>query len=263
MPRFIIAAHLSWNAGPRDHSIDAWAKTFFNRYFGTTSTNLHEIYLLLFESAKFYYMTLQHGVWHYANLGKLHLPDFPRWELEYNSYWRVQYDKLITQAKVEIFNLQRLTQLIDDNLADPDVKHKYDLELLRACAEIFRHNAEVFTTLADLELAIANASDKFHFADRDEALKYLRSAETLLQNHIDDRKKVFKGIVDTYEITQLPQGLSLPDKPYVFARDRGRNFANRTPDMSFLVIDEEMLDIEGYLERLIKYNDNYEKEYPK
>ena len=49
---------------------------------------------------------------------------------------------------------------------------------------------------------------------------------------------------------------------YVFAPDRARHFANRTPDMRYLILDEELLDLEGYLDRLENYLSEYEAAVP-
>ena len=43
----------------------------------------------------------------------------------------------------------------------------------------------------------------------------------------------------------------------MFAPDRARHFANRTPDIRYLILDEELLDLEGYLERLKAYIEDY------
>jgi hypothetical protein len=71
---------------------------------------------------------------------------------------------------------------------------------------------------------------------------------------------VFTDLVATWEWTRLPKGLSRPGQPYVFARERARHFANRTPDMRYLIMDEELLDLEGYLDRLKRYNREYEEQ---
>ena len=62
---------------------------------------------------------------------------------------------------------------------------------------------------------------------------------------------------------QFPKGMSLPGKEYLHARDRQRNFANRRADLSFMIYDEEMLDLEGYLRDLKKYIEWYEVNYIK
>jgi hypothetical protein len=59
--------------------------------------------------------------------------------------------------------------------------------------------------------------------------------------------------VKVWEQTRLPKGLSLPGKAYFFRQDIARHFANRTPDMRFVLIDEDDLDLEGYLIKLKAY----------
>ena len=68
-------------------------------------------------------------------------------------------------------------------------------------------------------------------------------------------------IGSTWEKHQFPKGMSLPGKQYLHARDRQRNFANRRPDLSFMIYDEEMLDLEGYLKELKAYIEWYETNY--
>jgi len=55
--------------------------------------------------------------------------------------------------------------------------------------------------------------------------------------------------------------MSLPGKQYLHARDRQRNFANRRADLTFMIYDEEMLDLEGYLRDLKKYIQWYETNF--
>ncbi len=55
--------------------------------------------------------------------------------------------------------------------------------------------------------------------------------------------------------------MSTPDKQYVHGRDQQRNFANRRPDLSFMIYDEQLLGLEDYLVRLREYIDWYNKTY--
>ena len=64
-----------------------------------------------------------------------------------------------------------------------------------------------------------------------------------------------------WEKTRLPKGLSTPDKQYFHKMDRSRHFANRTADLSYLIYDEQLLNMEGYLERLRKYRKSFQIEY--
>ena len=64
-----------------------------------------------------------------------------------------------------------------------------------------------------------------------------------------------------WEQTRLPKGLSLPDKPYFHRQDRARHYAFRTADMSYLIYDEQLLDIETYLTKLLDYIAGYKTMY--
>jgi hexosaminidase len=55
--------------------------------------------------------------------------------------------------------------------------------------------------------------------------------------------------------------LSTKDKKYFFRQDRARHFANRRPDMSYLIYDEQLLDMEGYLTDLRQYMASYKDLY--
>ncbi len=55
--------------------------------------------------------------------------------------------------------------------------------------------------------------------------------------------------------------MSTPGKKYVHARDQQRNFANRRPDLSFMICDEEALGLEEYLKNLKDYIESYKTKY--
>jgi len=253
MPRFICAAEYSWSCKGPD--MDVWIDRYMREYFGNDARNMRELFQLLQDGAIFYYDTFQRRVWHWGDIGKIHLPDFPKGELEYNSFWRRRYAQLLHRAESERQRINRALRIIDDNLSR-QVKHRHDFEIFRTCAELMRHNADLVAMLGQLEQEIGTAHS-LHFSDRKEALKHLEQARTMIEEHLADRKAVFENLVKVWERTRLVKGYSTPEKPYVFAPDRARHFANRTPDMRYLIMDEELLDLEGYLERLKAYISDY------
>jgi hypothetical protein len=76
---------------------------------------------------------------------------------------------------------------------------------------------------------------------------------------VAERKEAYGDMVATCEKMQLPKGMSTPEKRYVHGRDRGRNLANRTADMRYLVVDEEELGLEGWADALDALADRYEE----
>ena len=256
IPRFICAADYSWKAQGRD--IDTFARRYFANYFGPDAKDLPELFQILQESACFYDDTFQRRVWHWGDIGKIHLPDFPRGDLEISNYWRGRYAKLLDKALQERKALDKAIGLIDENLGR-GILHRYDVEIMRSVAVLMKQNVDTILMLAELENMITDASDS-HFNDRQASLKCLKQAQEMIQKNLDERNKAYNDLVALWEKTRLPKGMSLPGKPYVFARDRARHFANRTPDMSYLIYDLQLLDIEGYLARLKEYTAQYEKD---
>ena len=254
VPRFICAAEYSWAS--KDLDVDIWIDRYIRDYFGHEARNVRELFQLLQDGSVFYYHTFERNVWHWGDVGKIHIPDFPRQELEYHPFWCRRYAQLLHRAAAQRQKIARALQILDDNLSR-EVKHREDLEIFRTCAELMRHNADLLLMLGRLEDAIGSASG-IHFSDRKESLRHLEQARTMIEEHLADRKAVFENLVEVWERTRLPKGYSTPDKPYVFAPDRARHLANRTPDMRYLIMDEELLDLEGYLDRLKAYIADYQ-----
>ncbi|MEW6751811.1 MAG: beta-N-acetylhexosaminidase [Candidatus Latescibacterota bacterium] len=255
MPRFACAAEYSWSAaGP---PLETWVDRFLRQYFGPQASHLRELFQLLQDGALFYYDTFQRRVWHWGDIGKIHLPDLPRADLEYDPFWRRRYAQLLHLAADQRQRVDGALAILDDNLQRAG-RHRYDLEVYRTTAELMRHNADLVLMLGELEGAITAAHQQ-HFADRLASLAQLRRALGLVEANLRDREQVFGNLVDVWERTRLPKGWEAPGKPYVFAPDRARHFANRTPDMRYLILDEELLDLEGYAGRLREYIAQYER----
>jgi len=119
-----------------------------------------------------------------------------------------------------------------------------------------RHTCQTYIDLSNLEYAIRKAH-QLTFVDRDSAWYSLQDATKIIENNLKERADVYKDLVNTWEKTRLPKGMSTADKKYFFQQDRTRHFANRKPDMTFLIYDEQDLDLEGYLEKLKAYMEKY------
>jgi len=254
-PRFLCAAEYAWSSS--GSTLEEWKVKFARTYFGAEVKDLWRLYRLLQGSAWFYYNSFQRQVWHYGDVGKVHLPDLPRWEdLEYSAFWQRRYADWVRDARSELERVEEELALIHENLARP-LRNKCDFELYRAIAGLFRHNARVILNLAQLEQLVGQAHD-VHFTSRPRALRSLREAVALARATVAEREEAYREMVATCEKMQLPKGMSTPEKRYVHGRDRGRNFANRTPDMRYLVVDEEQLGLEGWADLLDALASRYE-----
>jgi hexosaminidase len=198
-------------------------------------------------------------VWHWGEIGKTHLPDLPRDDIEYDPFWNTQYGKMIERSKEQVVKMERVLEICDTNTG-LRVKHLYDFELFRRIAELFRHTANTYLALSALENKIAEAH-RLHFQDHRSAYNALVQAREIAKDNLLERELVFARIKTTWEKHQFPKGMSLPGKEYLHARDRQRNFANRRPDLTFMIYDEQLLGLEDYIRDLSDYITWYKIQY--
>ncbi len=258
MLSFINSAQYSWNgAAPQ---LDEFEDLFFASYYGDNVVDMKELYQLLNEGAYYYAATLERNVWHHGVIGKTHLPDLPRGQnIEHDPYWNAEYKDMVNRSGIQSDKMGRALQIIETNkkLA---VDHKYDFELYRTIVDLIDHTCHTYQDLSNLERLITEAH-RSAFSDRQSAYNSLQKAEQLIQSSLERRENVFNKLVTTWEKTRLPKGMSTSEKQYFYKPDRARHYANRTPDMSYLIYDEQLLDMEGYLERLREYRKTFQMEF--
>ena len=155
--------------------------------------------------------------------------------------------------------MQRVLDICRVNL-EQGAKKAYDFELFTRLAELFQHTARTYLALSNIENTITQAH-RSHFTSNERAYEALQRAEQIIEENLAEREEVFNKIIITWQKSQLPRGMSTPDKKYVHGRDQQRNFANRRPDLSFMIYDEQLLGLEDYLKKLREYMDWYKKTY--
>ncbi|MEO8914489.1 MAG: beta-N-acetylhexosaminidase [Puia sp.] len=258
MLSFVTTAAFSWNAS--NPGLPEFTQSFFRNYYGNQEKSLDSLFLLLNEGAYFYYETLERQVWHFGSIGKTYLPDLPRGDaLEYDPYWNLKYADMIKKAAEFKTKMQSAIQICKNNL-DLPVQHAHELELFETIAELIQHTAQLYLDLSSLENAIRKAHVS-RFLNYDTTYMALLAAQEIVESGIAERKRVYDHLVQVWEQTRLPKGMSTPEKHYFFRQDITRHFANRTADMRFLVIDEDDLDLEGYLIKLKVYTRDFKETF--
>ncbi len=258
MMSFVTSAEYSWS-GARP-SLRQFKDNFSKSYYGQNAMNMEELYLLLNEGAYYYMSTFERNVWHHGEIGKTHLPDLPRGDaLEYDPFWNTEYREMVQKSKAMRRKMERALAIIREN-QQRGVRHAYDFEVFRTIATLIRHTCLTYEDLSDLEHAISRAH-RNTFVNKDTAVHYLEEAALIIEKSLERRKMVFNDLVSVWEKTRLPKGMSTADKKYFFRQDRARHFANRRPDMTYLIYDEQLLGMEDYLEKLNRYIEFYKETF--
>ena len=258
MLSFVTSAQYSWNATAP--GLEEFEDSFFQNYYGPNVKDMEELYELLNEGAYYYAHSLERNVWHHGDIGKTHLPDLPRGQyVEYDQYWNNEYSEMVKRSRAQKENMKRALQIIDINMGQVE-RNAYDFEVYQSIAKLIEHTCLTYLDLSELEYTITQAH-KNAFIDRSATLKSLEQAEQLIMNSLARRQKVYTDLVTVWEKTRMPKGMSAPDKKYFYKMDRSRHFANRTPDMGYLIYDEQLLDMEGYLEKLRAYRKSFQLKF--
>ena len=256
MMHFVNAAAYSWNGSSPDR--DEFRKSFFAEYYGRSAIGMEELYELLNESVYYFAGTMERNVWHYGEIGQTHLPDLPRGDaLEYDPFWNTRYKEKVILSKEILKKMERALEVVEEN-KKANLKHGNDFEIYRTTAELVKHTCLTYIDLSNLEYAIKEAHNK-RFIDYNASLNSLIKAQQIIESSLKRRAVVFSDLVSVYEETRLPKGFSTADKEFFWQQDRARHFAFRRPDMTFLIYDEQLLDMEGYLEKLKVYIESFKK----
>jgi hexosaminidase len=249
---FVNAAAWSWNGSAPQ--LDEFRKSFFINYYGKAAAGMEELFTLLNEGVYYFAGTMERNVWHYGEIGQTNLPDLPRGDaIEYDPFWNTRYKEKVLQSEEMMTKMDKALLIIEKN-KKAGVKHDYDFEIFRTTAELVKHTCLTYIDLSNLEYAIKEAHVS-RFEDCNASVASLLKAQNIVVTSLMRRESVFSDLVRVYEETRLPKGLSTPDKQFFWQQDRARHFGYRRPDMSFLIYDEQLLDMEGYLEKLKTYTE--------
>ncbi len=260
MLSFVTTAAFSWNA--ESYNLPEFTNAYFANRYGHASQEIDSLYYLLNEGAYFYMESFERRVWAWGEIGKTHLPDLPRGDaLEYDPFWNKRYADRLIIANEFVAKMDKAIEIGTTNLK-LDIQNKQDIEVFLTLAELIRHTAYTYQDLSNLEYAIKEAHQK-RYLDVNEAFNALKKAETIVSNSLARREKVYNNLVATWQQTMLPKGMSTESKTYFFEQDRTRHFANRTSDMTYLIYDEQLLNMEGYLQDLRSYMQFFQKRYLK
>ena len=258
MMSFINSAEWSWSGG--QPGLEEFTDKFFLNYYGEQSTDMKELYLLLNKAGYYYYKSLERRVWHYGDIGKTHLPVLPRGDnLEYDEYWNREYAAKVEESSEQAKQMERAMEIIRTN-QEIGVRNSYDLELFASITDLVSHTCHTYLALSELERAIKEAHNQ-RFLSHDAAYASMENAVKIIDVNLAERQKVYQDLVNIWEKTRLPKGMSTDDKAYFHRQDRARHFANRTADMSYLIYDEALLGLEQYRDDLMEYMEWYRELY--
>lgn len=160
------------------------------------------------------------------------------------------YRELLNNAHKQEDRVKRLLHLLMDNMGRAS-RNRYNLEVLLSLAWFFEHHMKLLRALARGEATLDEARMALGRARFKQAESYLRSAGDALKDVVDDRERMYDNLKATWEKSQYPKGQSVDAREFVHIMDDTKDhWADRTPDLSYLIMWERGLGLEEWAEQL-------------
>ncbi len=171
--------------------------------------------------------------------------------------FRDRYQKLLAQTDLQMEAAGRLIALLHDNLGRVRL-NRYNMEVLLAQARFMRHNLFLLRTMARVEDVLTDARTQHSRLQYADAAARLDEARQLVSAVIQQREAAYQDLVSTWEKSRYPKGQSAGARQFVHILDDTKDhWADRTPDLSYLVMRERRLGLDDWLERLTTVRDEY------
>lgn len=263
---------LGWVAGsawawhPETPDPEEFTAQFMKLFYGPDAYGMTEVYRLTDAATQFWATSwdrvpAERGPSYkkYTHWDEtLALPVLPSAvNLSNHPFIRERYRKLLAQTDLQMEAAERLIALLHDNLGRVR-QNRYNLEVLLAQARFTRHNLSLLRTLAQVEDILTEARiahSRLQYAD---AAERLDAAQLLVSAIVRQREAVYQALVATWEKSRYPKGQSVGGRQFVQILDDTKDhWADRTPDLSYLVMRERKLGLEDWLERLKEVRKEY------
>jgi len=257
---WVAGTSYAWNGGT-PHP-DELVPQFMRLFYGPEVMNMEEIYKLTYDGFRFWstswgsapstlvpiygYSRGKYPIPRPRRLQSIELPNLPDVNTLYNHpFWKDHYrgnlDKLDEERKAN----NRLNILLKDNLNRVS-SHKYNIEVMLSLAQLYRHNINLFETLAKIEETLSNAGG--NHLDYENAVSCLNEAIKLAEDICKEREQIYQQLKEVWEVSRYPKGRTVNGKKFVHILDDTKNHtADLTPDLSYIVMRERDLNLEKWI----------------
>jgi hexosaminidase len=266
-------AQYSWTPGTP--SLEQTVSEFMKIYYGPKVSGMVDIYQDLQKETRFWedsfwdmvkmdekfesyvdwggkeYMSYRGiGSGYYHRVYALSTPPLPQMPgLKIDASYKEKFADNLHIARELIVENGRLMHNIQEHISKVE-RNKYNLRVFLALADFVRHHLKLVLGLANVEDLFQQASEAVQDGDPPLAIQQLIFARDEIDGIIKDRELSFRNLKDIYEISRFPKGRTVDGREYVF--EKSGYFAKSRPDLSFMTVPEEQLELEKYRDELNK-----------
>jgi len=270
------SAVAQWGWNPGTVSVAQHVAEFVETYYGPRVSRMAEVYRSMQRQARAWQNTWDRVVSRvrgpgYGNsrgkgfgttrydrtLEAPPLPELP--DLAFEPRFAKKYEKYLATAAARALENRQLLAALQENLGRAD-RNRYNLEVFLALAEFMGHKWTLLAGLAEAERSLERARDAAAAGKPAQAVGYLVAAHNRVQRLREDGEEIFAGLKKVYEKSRYPKGRSVGGKKFFHKLDDTKDhWADRTPDLSFMMMPERSIGLDKWVERLSELTRAYAK----
>jgi hexosaminidase len=240
---------------------------FMNIYYGSPASELAGIYQQLQHQARFFDASWDrvisrvrgpaYGNHQAKGIGNLRydrtlpppaLPSLPGLDLipSYATSYLARMDKA---AQCLMENDQLTRSLMQKILEVP--RNRYNLEVFLSLAMLTGHQERLLLGLQAIETHLQQARSWVLAANPQRALGELAQGYRRAEALVTERKDTFERLRRIWEKSQFPKGREVGGRQFVHILDDVKDhFADRRPDLSYMIAPEESIGLEAWMQKL-------------
>jgi hexosaminidase len=267
-------AEMGWRPG--DLPVEQMAAEFMNIYYGPRVSEMVDVYRGLQAQARFFESSWDRAVSKargpgYGNsygkgtgttrfdqtLPQPAMPTMPG--LSFTPVYVGNYGKLAEDASRLALENDELIHRIHQNIAKAD-RNRYNLEVFLSIAELTGHHNRLIFGMKSIEEKLKAARAAAEKNDPQQAVGRLVAAYEQAVGIVEERHKTFRRLKTTWEKSRLPKGQEVNGKKFYHALDDTKDhWADRRPDLSYMIAPEESIELEKWMKQLSSVIQEYAK----
>jgi hexosaminidase len=179
--------------------------------------------------------------------------------LEFAPLYTGRYAELAKRAVLMANLNEALIGLLND--AIPKVgRNRYNLEVFLSIANLTGHHDRMIAGFRTIEETLAQARSAADQRDPKRALELLLQARRRVAAINEDSDRVFADLKTTWEKSRFPKGQEVNGKKFYHVMDDTKDhFADRRPDLSYLMAPEESIGLQHWISQLTEVASTYAK----
>ncbi len=260
-----VAAAYGWAPGGPDTA--QTVAEFMNIYYGPRISEMVEVYRGLQAQARFFESSWDKVVSRvrgpgYGNsygkgigivrfdetLPRPALPTMPG--LDVVPIYMGRYASRIEEASRLALENDLLVHRIHQNILKAD-RNRYNLEVLLSLAELTGHHNHLILGMKKIEDELAAARMESGRNRHEEAIGRLVAAYDLARSLVKERIEVFQSLKTVWEKSRFEKGREVNGKKFYHVLDDTKDhWADRRPDLSYMIAPEESIGLEKWMESL-------------